>query len=212
MGVSPDKEGAVGALCFSVFTDGLGDGHDVIFGKTSVERGASMTGGAKGDLLCGITMNAANTALSNRLYTLEADPVTQTYVDGINTALDGRLDTLEADPTTQTLLDAVQADVDQNEADADAAIALKLNTADPAATGDLTVDTNAKLEFDSNITKLHNVLRGTSINIGNNIEIRPAAPGGRVEVTGGFHIDITEVPEASFLTKMPLYQHDQHNP
>ena len=48
----------------------------------------------------------------NRLDTLEADPVTQTYVDGINTALDGRLDVLEVDPTTQTLLDAVQADVE----------------------------------------------------------------------------------------------------
>ena len=127
------------------------------------------------------TMNAANTALSNRLDTLEADPTTQTLLDAeetarenADTALSGRLDTLEADPTTQTLLDAeattrgnadtalsgrldvlevdpttatavaaVQSDVDQNEADADAAIALKLNTADPAATGTLTVDTNA---------------------------------------------------------------------
>ena len=127
------------------------------------------------------TMTTANTALSNRLDTLEADPTTQTLLDAeetarenADTALDGRLDVLEADPTTQTLLDAeattrgnadtalsgrldvleadpttaaavaaVQADVNQNETDADAAIALKLNIASPAATGKLTVDTNA---------------------------------------------------------------------
>ena len=122
------------------------------------------------------------------LDTLEADPTTQTLLDAeattrgnADTALSGRLDVLEADPTTATAVAAVQSDVDQNEADADAAIALKLNTADPAATGTLTVDTNASLKFDSNLTKVENVLRGTSINIGNNIEMRPAAAGGRVE-------------------------------
>ena len=179
------------------------------------------------------TMNAANTALSNRLDTLEADPTTQTLLDAeetarenADTALSGRLDTLEADPTTQTLLDAeattrgnadtalsgrldvleadpttatavaaVQADVDQNEADADAAIALKLNTADPAATGTLTVDTNASLKFDSNLTKVENVLRGTSINIGNNIEMRPAAADGRVEIEGGLYIRLSDLEE-----------------
>ena len=150
------------------------------------------------------TMNAANTALSNRLDTLEADPTTQTLLDAettargnADTALSGRLDTLEADPTTATAVAAVQSDVDQNEADADAAIALKLDIANPAATGDLTVDTNARLQFDSNLTKVENVLRGTGINIGNNIQMLPAAPGGRVEVTGGLQIDITEVPEYS---------------
>ena len=181
------------------------------------------------------TMNAANTALSNRLDTLEADPTTQTLLtaeetarENADTALSGRLDTLEADPTTQTLLDAeattrgnadtalsgrldvleadpttatavaaVQSDVDQNEADADAAIALKLNVANPSATGDLTVDTNARLQFDSNLTKVENVLRGTSIDIGNNIQMKPAAAGGRVEIAGAFQIDISEVPEYS---------------
>ena len=163
------------------------------------------------------TMTAANTALSNRLDTLEADPTTQTLLDAeetarenADTALSGRLDTLEADPTTQTLLDAeattrgnadtaLSGRLDVLEADPTTAtaVAAKLNTADPAATGTLTVDTNASLKFDSNLTKVENVLRGTSINIGNNIEMRPAAPGGRVEVVGGFHIDITEVPEYS---------------
>ena len=179
------------------------------------------------------TMTAANTALSNRLDTLEADPTTQTLLDAeetarenADTALSGRLDTLEADPTTQTLLDAeattrgnadtalsgrldvleadpttatavaaVQSDVDQNEADADAAIALKLNTADPAATGTLTVDTNASLKFDSNLTKVENVLRGTSINIGNNIELRPAAADGRVEIEGGLYIRLSDLEQ-----------------
>ena len=190
--------------------------------------------------------DAADLALSNRLDTLEADPVTQTYVDGINTALDGRLDTLEADPTTQTLLDAettarsdadtaldgrldvleadpttatavaaVQSDVDQNELDSDAAdsalsgrldtleadpttasaVALKLDIADPAATGKLTVDTSASLEFDSNLTKVHNELRGTRIDVGNNITVYPAAAGGRFEIEGGLYIRLSDLEE-----------------
>ena len=169
---------------------------------------------------------AARLLLSNRLDTLETDPTTQTYVDGINTALDTRLDVLEADPTTQTLLDAettarsdadtalsgrldvleadpttatavaaVQSDVDQNEADADAAIALKLDTANPAATGDLTVDTQARLEFDGNLTKLHNDLRSTRIDIGNNITVYPAAAGGRFEIEGGLYIRLSDLEE-----------------
>jgi hypothetical protein len=194
------------------------------------------------------TMNAANTALSNRLDTLEADPTTQTVVNALETALDGRLDTLEADPTTQTLLNAeetarenadtalsgrldvleadpttaaavaaVQSDVDQNELDSDAAdsalsgrldtleadpttqtaVDAKLNTADPAATGALTVDTNAKLEFDSNLTKLHNDLRGTRIDIGNNITLYPAAANGRVEVEGEFYLRPSDLTDAA---------------
>ena len=93
---------------------------------------------------------------------------------------------MEADPTTATAVAAVQADVDQNEADADAALALKAPLADPDFTGLLEVDTNARLEFDSNLTKLHNVLRGTSIVIGNNITLNPAAADGRVEIEGEF--------------------------
>ena len=181
------------------------------------------------------TMTTANTALSNRLDTLEADPTTQTLLDAeetarenADTALDGRLDVLEADPTTQTLLDAeattrgnadtalsgrldvleadpttaaavaaVQADVNQNETDADAAIALKLNIASPAATGKLTVDTNAALEFDSNLTKVHNELRGTSIVIGNNITLNPAAADGRVEIEGEFYLRPSDLTNAA---------------
>ena len=70
----------------------------------------------------------ADSALSGRLDTLEADPTTQTLLGAEETArvdadyaLSSRLDTLEADPTTAAALAAVQAVVDQNEADADAA-------------------------------------------------------------------------------------------
>jgi hypothetical protein len=96
-----------------------------------------------------------------------------------DTALSGRLDVLEADPTTQTAVDA------------------KLNTANPAATGELTVDTNAKLEFDSNLTKLHNVLRSTSIVIGNNITLNPAAADGRVEIEGEFYLRPSDLTDAA---------------
>ena len=90
----------------------------------------------------------AESALSGRLDTLEADPTTATALaavqadvdqnesdsDAAESALSGRLDTLEADPTTATAVAAVQADVDQNEADADAAIAANEVHIDNAAT------------------------------------------------------------------------------
>ena len=155
--------------------------------------------------------DAADAALSGRLDVLEADPTTaaavaavqadvdqnETDSDAAEAALSARLDTLEADPTTAAAVAAVQADVDQNESDADAALALKAPLADPDFTGVLEVDTNARLEFDSNLTKLHNVLRGTYINIGNNIELVPAAAGGRVEVTGDFILDASDLTDAA---------------
>ena len=155
--------------------------------------------------------DAADAALSGRLDVLEADPTTAAAVaavqsdvdqnesdsDAADAALSGRLDVLEADPTTAAAVAAVQADVDQNESDADAAIALKLDIASPAATGTLTVDTNASLKFDSNLTKVENVLRGTGINIGNNIEIIPAAAGGRVEITGDLILDASDLTDAA---------------
>jgi len=166
--------------------------------------------------------DAAEAALSGRLDTLEADPTTATAVAAVqsdvdqnevdadaaiaaeattrgnaDTALSGRLDVLEADPTTATAVAAVQADVDQNESDADTALALKAPLADPDFTGILEVDTNARIEFADNLTKIHNVLRGTSINIGNNIEIKPAAAGGRVEITGDLLIDASDFVDAA---------------
>ena len=155
--------------------------------------------------------DAADAALSGRLDVLEADPTTATALaavqadvdqneadgDAADAALSGRLDTLEADPTTATAVAAVQSDVDQNEADADAALALKAPLADPDFTGQLDVDTNARVEFADNLTKLHNLLRGTYINIGNNIELRPAAAGGRVEITGDLIIDASDLTDAA---------------
>ena len=157
------------------------------------------------------TRGNADTALSGRLDVLEADPTTaaavaavqadvdqnETDSDAAEAALSARLDTLEADPTTAAAVAAVQTDVDQNEADADAALALKAPLADPDFTGVLEVDTNARLEFGDNLTKLHNVLRGTYINIGNNIELRPAASGGRVEITGDLIIDASDFVNAT---------------
>ena len=158
-----------------------------------------------------VDSDAADAALSARLDTLEADPTTaaavaavqadvdqnETDSDAAEAALSARLDTLEADPTTAAAVAAVQADVDGNEADADAALALKAPLADPDFTGVLEVDTNARLEFGDNLTKLHNVLRGTYINIGNNIELRPAAAGGRVEITGDLIIDASDFVDAA---------------
>jgi hypothetical protein len=166
--------------------------------------------------------DAADSALSGRLDVLEADPTTATAVAAVqsdvdqnesdadaalageattranaDTALSGRLDVLEADPTTATALAAVQADVDQNEADADAALALKAPLASPDFTGQVDIDTNARVEFADNLTKIHNLLRGTSINIGNNIEVKPAAAGGRVEITGDLIIDASDFVDAS---------------
>ena len=148
--------------------------------------------------------DAADAALSSRLDTLEADPTTATAVAAVqadvnqnevdadaaiaaeattrgnaDTALSTRLDTLEADPTTAT------------------AVALKAPLADPDFTGILEVDTNARIEFADNLTKIHNVLRGTSINIGNNIELKPAAAGGRVEITGDLLIDASDLTDAA---------------
>ena len=162
-------------------------------------------------------VDALETALDGRLDTLEADPTTQTLLDAeetarenADTAIEGRLDTLEADPTTQTLLDAeattrgnadtaLSGRLDTLEADptTQTAVDAKLNAADPAATGKLTVDTEAALEFDSNLTKLHNELRGTRIDIGNNITLYPAAAGGRVEVEGEFYLRPSDLTDAA---------------
>ncbi len=155
--------------------------------------------------------DVAESALSGRLDALEADPTTasavaavqsdvnqnETDADAADAALSGRLDVLEADPTTATAVAAVQADVDSNETAANTALALKAPLADPDFTGQLEVDTNARLEFDSNLTKVHNVLRGTSIEIGNNIALKPAAADGRVEVEGEFYLRPSDLTDAA---------------
>ena len=59
------------------------------------------------------------------------------------------------------------------------------------------VYTHGRVEFADNLLKLHNMLRGTSINIGNNIEMKPAAAGGRVEITGDLIIDASDFTDAA---------------
>ena len=81
------------------------------------------------------------TTITNSIAAVQAD-VDQNEVDSdaAESALSGRLDTLEADPTTATAVAAVQADVDQNEADADAAIALKLDASAVSTFGGTLID------------------------------------------------------------------------
>lgn len=163
------------------------------------------------------SLTSADTALSARITTLEADPTTQTALDAVNqslttslgtvqadvdanetasdvaeAALSARIATLEVDPTTATALAAVQADVDQNESDADASIAAVQADVDANE-----VSRKDVIEFESNLTKVKNSLRSTYINIGNNIELVPAAAGGRVEITGDLVLDASDLTDAA---------------
>ena len=52
---------------------------------------------------------AGDSALDLRLDSLESDPVTKTYVDGIQSALDSRLDSLELDSVTQAYVDSADS-------------------------------------------------------------------------------------------------------
>ena len=123
----------------------------------------------------------AETALSGRLDTLEADPTTATALaavqadvdanetasDAAETALSGRLDTLEVDPTTATAVAAVQTDVDANEA-----------------------SRKTYFAWESNLSKVINPVRGSRIDVGNNITFYPAA-GYNTEIKGNLTTDNT---------------------
>ena len=152
------------------------------------------------------TMNAANTALSNRLDTLEADPTTQTVVDNLETALDGRLDVLEADPTTQTLLDAeattrgnadtaLSGRLDVLEADPTTAtaltdgLALKASKAGDTFTGDIIID-----EGTGSTIKLET---SSALSAGIHIE-GPTGSFGYFDTTNGFGNDSLQVYSANF--------------
>ena len=107
-------------------------------GEFKFNQIADLAGGVK---LAGTTVTATAAeinAFDGRLDTLEADPVTKTYVDtqvtNVIDAAPGALDTLNElaaalgddanfATTVTNQIAAVQADVDQNETDADAAIA-----------------------------------------------------------------------------------------
>ena len=99
---------------------------DIESNITSVKNAVRGTSIAVGN---NITLNPASGGrveiegdllLDNATDVIDGAGVTLTSFTNIN-AYDGRLDTLEADPTTATALAAVQADVDQNEVDGDAA-------------------------------------------------------------------------------------------
>ena len=135
-------------------------------------------------------LETADSNLSGRLDVLEADPTTQTLLDaeadardnaddaldvridaeetareGADSALDARLDVLEADPTTAAAVAAVQADVDANE-----------------------TERKTYFDWDSNLSKVINPLRGSRIDVGNNITFYPAA-GYNTEIKGNLITD-----------------------
>ena len=150
-------------------------------------------------------------ALSGRLDTLEADPTTKTYVDtqdalalpkaGGNISVGSDVtfrysDKLIIDSATELNL---WSDGDVKiapEEDADILLSTQASGATKVS-GSFLVGDNAKLSFDSNLTKVENVLRGTGINIGNNIELLPAAAGGRVEITGDLILDASDLTDAA---------------
>lgn len=80
---------------------------------------------------------------------------------------------------------------------ADDAVVSMVQPANGEFSDSVVVDGNACLRNDSNIVKLENLLRGTSINIGNNIEVRPASAGGRLEVSGDLILDGSDLTEAA---------------
>lgn len=119
----------------------------------------------------------ADTALSGRLDTLEADPTTQTLLTAEETArtnadsaLDTRVSALEADSTTATALAALQADVDQNEADSDAAeIALQNRaTALETQAGSIAADGNSA-NFSGSLAA--GAITGSSLAISGNLTV-----------------------------------------
>ena len=97
---------------------------------------------------------SADTALSNRLDTLEADPTTATALQAeastrasADTALSNRVTSLEADPTTQTLLNAETT----ARTSADTALSNRLDTleADPTTQTLLDAETAARIAGDA---------------------------------------------------------------
>ncbi len=84
-----------------------------------IQATATAAGDADADIKT--KMGYDSIGAGDNLYTL-IDATASAATDA-NTALGLRVTALEADPTTATAVTAVQADVDQNEADADAAIA-----------------------------------------------------------------------------------------
>ena len=114
---------------------------------------------------------SADTALSNRLDTLEADPTTQTLLDAeavarsnSDTALSNRVTSLEADPTTQTLLNAETT----ARTSADTALSGRLDTleADPTTQTLLDAETAARIAGDALLLPLAGGTMSGAIQLG----------------------------------------------
>ena len=164
--------------------------------------------------------DAAEAALSGRLDVLEADPTTKTYVDtqvaGLIDSAPGVLNTLDElaaalgddenfATTITNSIAAVQSDVDANETASDAAeaaLSTRLDTleADPTtATAVAAVQTDVDANeaarktyfaWESNLSKVINPVRGSRIDVGNNITFYPAA-GYNTEIKGNLTTDNT---------------------
>ena len=188
-------------------------------------------------------VDAAAAALSGRLDVLEADPTTETALATERARIDAILASADADKdsfaeivtlinsvdaendnafagyvtsndaalaTERGRIDAVETEIDTARTNiytalgqAEGATAMGtftgstlgdgqtvkqlLQSLETATEGETTART-AIAEFVSNLTRIKNDLRGTYINVGNNIELRPA-PGGRVEITGDLYLD-----------------------
>ena len=129
--------------------------------------------------------------------TLGLGDVATTAVADYATAAQGALADTAVQPAAISNVDNT-SDADKPVSTAtQTALDAKAPLADPDFTGVLEVDTNARLEFDSNLTKLHNVLRSTSITIGNNITLNPAAANGRVEIEGEFYLRPSDLTDAA---------------
>ena len=130
----------------------------------------------------------ADTALSGRLDTLEADPTTGAALTAetnartsADSALSSRLDTLEADPTTQTLLDAETT----ARTNADTALSGRLDVleADPTTQTLLNAETAARQAADALLLPLAGGTMSGAINLGagssvytSNISVTAAEP------------------------------------
>jgi trimeric autotransporter adhesin len=119
---------------------------------------------------------AASTAANTALINAESGRAV-----AAENAIQADVDQNESD--ADAAIAAVQADVDQNESDADIAIAAVQADVDANE-----VARKAVVDIQSNITSVKNAVRGTSIEVGNNIAIHPAA-GGRVEIEGDLLLD-----------------------
>ncbi len=101
------------------------------------------------------TQHAVKAYVDSAIASVQSDvDANETASDNAESALSGRLDTLEADPTTATALAAVQADVDANELasdNAESALSGRLDTleADPTTQTLLTAEASARASADS---------------------------------------------------------------